>query len=237
MAMTYATYRTATQELMGVPLNSSDANYEAILPRMIEYAEQRIYREGDFLATVQTYSTDSTTPGTRTYTFPTSPYFITIKEINLITPAATAPDSGTRNALRPVSLDVLNMEWPSATGSALPTKWAQITNQQIAFGPWPDAAYRIELVGTIRPAPLSATNTSTYLTTYLPDLFLACSMIFAFGYQRDFGAQSDDPKAAQSWENQYQMLKQSSDFEEFRRKFAGPGWTPASPTPLAQAPR
>ena len=51
----------------------------------------------------------------------------------------------------------------------------------------------------------------------------AASAIFLMGYQRDFGAQSDDPAAAQSWENQYEKLLMGANAEEMRRKFAAPG--------------
>ena len=66
---------------------------------------------------------------------------------------------------------------------------------------------------------MSVTNTSTQLTNFFPDLFIAASMIFATGYQRDFGAQSDNPAQGQSWENQYDLLIKSALTEEARKKF------------------
>ena len=95
----------------------------------------------------------------------------------------------------------------------------------IILGPWPDSAYSVEVIGTIRPNPLTSTNSSTFLTQYLPDVFLAASLIFAFGYMRDYGGMSDNPQSAQSWENQYQNLIKSANAEELRKKWAGPGWT------------
>lgn len=62
-------------------------------------------------------------------------------------------------------------------------------------------------------------SATTQLTTYFPDLFIAASMIFASGYQRDFGAQADNPSQAQSWETQYQLLIKSALTEEARKKF------------------
>ena len=50
-------------------------------------------------------------------------------------------------------------------------------------------------------------------------------MVFASGYQKNFGSQSDDPKMAMSWEDQYQKLMASANAEELRKKWAGPGWT------------
>jgi hypothetical protein len=89
----------------------------------------------------------------------------------------------------------------------------------IILGPAPSAPYNIEILGTIRPVPLSPTNSQTFLTQYLPDLFTAASMVFMSGYQRDFGSQSDNPQQAQSWENQYQLLFKSANAEEMRKRY------------------
>lgn len=87
-------------------------------------------------------------------------------------------------------------------------------------------------VGTSSPYTVSVSQTvssgtiyaylataTTQLTTYFPDLFIAASMIFATGYQRDFGAQADNPAQGQSWENQYDLLIKSAITEEARKKF------------------
>ena len=90
------------------------------------------------------------------------------------------------------------------------------------------AAYRVEVVGTIRPTPLSATNTTTFLTLYLPDLFMAASLVFAGENMRDFGAEGGNPAVAQTWEQNYQALMASANAEELRKRFAGPGWSSMS---------
>jgi hypothetical protein len=58
-------------------------------------------------------------------------------------------------------------------------------------------------------------------------------MIFITGYQRDFGAQSDNPQQAQSWEAQYNNLVKGAMLESLRQKFSGPGWTSLSAIPIA----
>jgi hypothetical protein len=112
-----------------------------------------------------------------------------------------------------------------------------ITDQTIIVGPPPDAAYTMEVVGTIRPAPLSVSNTTTYLTQYLPDLFFAESLVFGYGYLKDFGAATDDPRGSTTWESHYQALWQSANTEENRKKYAAQAWTPKQPTSLATPPR
>jgi hypothetical protein len=80
---------------------------------------------------------------------------------------------------------------------------------------------------------LSATNPNTFIATYLPDLFMAASMIYISGYQRDFGRQADDPQMSVSWQSFYKDRFQASLIEENRKKFWANGWTSRSPVPTA----
>lgn len=233
MSYTYDTYRAALA--IEMVTSTADANFGAILPTIINYAEQRIYRELDLLSTVLRDDSGSFTPLDRGFTFPQ--HFVTSQQINVITPAATAPADGARVPLTPVTKEFLDNVWPSATGATVPTYFAMETDQTVIVGPWPDADYRVEVVGTVRPVPLSVTNETTFLSLYLPDLFLAASMVSASGYMRNFGSQSDDPRMAVSWESQYQALKGSADVEEMRKKYAGPAWASMSPKPLASPPQ
>lgn len=243
--MDYAAWVTDVSKL--TVIDSTDASFQAILPACIEYAEGRIYRELNMLnADIQDGSA-SCTSGSRNFILPTSTAtFLILDALNVITPAATAPDSGTRNPITFVSRDYLNWTWPSATNSGVPQYAAYISQNtalapaqpQLIFGPWPDAAYRIECCGRFTPQALSATNTTTYLTANLPDLFLAASMVFMSGYMQDFGAQgTDNPQLATSWEGQYQALRSSAEVYEARKRFGGPSWTSKAPEPMATAQR
>lgn len=238
---TYAQWVTTVTTMM--PASPSDPDIVTMLPNAIDYAEQRIYRELDLLDTVFRDSSSQLVTNNRNFTLPglstsvTTGEFITTQGINVITPVATQPDSGTRNQLVAVSPDYLDMAWPSVTGASVPQFYAMLTQDTLIVGPWPDAAYVVEVRGTIRPAALSATNTATFLTQNLPDLFLAASMVFVAGWMKDYGSQADDPQLAQSWEGQYGKLMGSAQIEEARKKYQGPAWTPLSPAPLATPPR
>jgi hypothetical protein len=93
--------------------------------------------------------------------------------------------------LTPLSREALNWMWPSSTGSTVPQYFAYISQNtalspaqpQIIFGPWPDAAYRIEVAGKFQPAALSASNTTTYLTNNLYDLMFAATMVVPPAYE------------------------------------------------------
>lgn len=244
MSMTYADYVNASADLLILLATITDAtsatpsvdpNFNTILPRAIEYAEQRMYRELDLMQTFTT-TTATTTANVRSVAIPGN--LIVLNSLYLITPAGSVSTDANaqRNILLRTTPDALNFMWPQGqvTGQ-LPKYFATQSDTSVQIAPAPDAAYTLEFYGTVRPAPLSASNTTTILTTYLPDCFLACSMVFFSGYQRDFGAQSDDPKLAQSWETQYQTLKMSAGEEISRAKSQSSQWAPFSKASNATA--
>lgn len=236
MALNYSDYVTTIANLMTT--QSSQAEFVQILPSIIDYAEMRMYRELDLLATTVRDSTAVLTVDSRNFTLPTpnGGRYVVLDAINLINPS-----SGVRFAqLQPVSLEFLDAAYPAETATAstaTPEYFAMVTDQTLVVGPSPGTAWRVEVVGEIRPTPLSASNTTTYLTNYLPDLFIAASMVFASGYQKNFGSQSDDPKMSASWESQYQTLFASANLEENRKRWASVSWTSKQPSPIAQPQR
>lgn len=140
--------------------------------------------------------------------------------------------------LEPVTRAFLDFVWPSDASpgaNIVPEKWCPNDQATFLVGPAPDQAYPFEAVGTMRIPQLSSSNYQNFLTINFADLYVALSMVFLFGYQRDFGAQSDDPKSAQSWENQYQTLKGSAATEEARKRFADLVQSPSNPTSVQAA--
>ena len=109
----------------------------------------------------------------------------------------------------------------------------QTLSYSIRLAPIPDKAYATEFFGVTRPALLSPVNTETFLSVNYADLFCAACMVFASGYQRDFGAQADDPAKALSWNAMYNELRASAMLEAGRMK----GDTPTAGTPVATPPR
>jgi hypothetical protein len=227
--MDYTTYVSDIAQLMTV--DASDPDFLAILTAIINAGEQRIYRELDFLATVVTDDSLTLAANARKLTIPTD--FIVVNAIGVITPAGATYETGELKPLTPVSVDYINAVWPSTQGASVPTVFAMLTQWDALIGPASDDAYAVHVIGTQRPEPLSAANSTTFLTQYLYDLFLASSMIFGAGYQRDFGAQSDDPRLAASWQQQYDALKTPALVEEARKKFQSSAWSSMSPAPAA----
>lgn len=236
MALNYNTYVTAISTLLVIP--ESNSEFQTILPSCIDYSEQRIYRELNLLSTVVRDASASLAPGSRDFTIPAngnSGPFVVVNALNIVTPANTQPDDGTRKPLTPVSLNYLDMAWPSASGTGEPTYFAMASQTAVVVGPWPNDSYVVEVIGTTRPTPLSSSNPNTFLTDNLPDLFTAASMIFMAGYIRNFGSQSDDPKMAASWSSQYEVLKASADTEEARKRFMGSAWSAMTQGPAQPA--
>lgn len=237
MSLTYTQFVASLANLLVVP--TGDAGFVAALPNIIDDAEQRLYRDLDLENTVVRDSSAAASTGTRTFTLPTSTgTFVVTEEINIITPAGTSnPELGTRNALVPIAKEALDMLWPSIAGSTVPTYFAKVTQGSVIFGPWPDQAYQVEVVGTQRPAALSASNVTSLLSWYFPDLLIAAGMVFAAGYQKNYGQGVDDPKMAVTWESHLGDLLKSAQTEEQRKKFNQAGWSSKQPSPSATPPR
>jgi len=218
MSLTYSQYLSSIANLMVVPTN--DPGFQAMQNNMIDDAELRLYRALNLLdETVK--DTTLLTTGTRVFSLPiTNGTFISVEQINVITPAGTTvPDNGTRNPVLASSKEMLDFLWPSATGSTVPTYFAPLTQDTFIVAPFPDQAYTVEVVGVQRPQPLYVSQTTSPLSVYFPDLFVAASMVFAAGYQRNFGAQSDNPQMSQSWEAHYNALLNDAKTEEARKRF------------------
>ena len=235
--MDYNTYVQQIATMAVIP--TTDTNFQIILPQMISYAELRMQRDLDFLSTQISNSSYSFTSGNNTLTIPTSA-FVVVQTFEVI-------DGSTNSSpLLPVGKEYIQNVYGTGSTQGLPQYFAVyggdsattgLTSQNMIVGPIPDSNYSVRLTGTIRSAPLSATNTTTYISVYLPDMFIMASMIYISAYQRNFGRQSDDPQMAQSYEGQYQALLRSALIEENRKKFEAAAWTSYSPAPAASPTR
>lgn len=214
MSYTYSSFTTALAAEMEV--SPTDADFLAILPVLIDDSEMRIYRDLDLLASIVTV-TGTTSSNTRNFALPTSSgHMLVVDAINVL------DSSGTRYPVTPATREGVDFLYPSNTppGSpSFPKIFARIDDLNVLFGPAPDSTYAVEVIGTIRPTPLSASNTTTYLSNYLSDLFFAGAMISAAGYMRNFGSQGDDPKMATSWQSQYDARLASAKQEEMRKSY------------------
>lgn len=216
--------------------------FDTMIPSAIDYTENRLQRDLDFIATSAT-RTGTMTANQRSQALPTAPSagmagaFIVASQIRLII-------GGVRQQpLEPVTRPFLDYAWPSeasitdSSGNAVaPVQWCPNDQANVLIGPAPSTAYSFEIVGTQRFVQMSSTNTSNFLSLMVPDLYIALSAVYYFGYQRDFGAQADDSGTAQSWETQYGKLLQSAQVEEARKNYMDMSPSPSNPTGLTAQP-
>ena len=215
MAYTYSSFKTALAAALAV--DESDADFVALLPTIIDLTEQVCYRELDLVdASVAVNGT--ATANSRYFTLPTSSgHILVVDAVN------TFDASNVRHPAVPATRDVIDFVWPSDTApsaTSVPQIFCRPDDTRLLFGPAPGFAATVEIVGTIRPDPLSASNTTTFLTSYLSDLFFAGAMMNAMGtLLRNFGAQADNPQAAVSWQGVFTSLLASAQKEELRKNY------------------
>lgn len=224
-----------------VQINDSTGEAQTMLPQMINYAELRIQRDLDLFQAYVSIAGNSTTANINAINIDVDD-LVTIRTIVYANGSSVVP-------LLPVSREFLQNVYNDVSYTAPPQYFAvqgadtDLTGNSttsIAFGPIPDQAYPLGIRGTQRLPSLNQFNTSpnagsstTWISTYLPDLMLMASMIYLSGFQRNFGRQSDDPTMAVSYEQQYQALLKGASIEEARKKFQSSAWTSNPPTTVA----
>ncbi len=235
---TLASYQAAL--VTQIPSNVSDANFTTIIPAALDYAELSIQRDLDLFASNGLQLLGTIATGTPTLTFPTN---ILILEQLYYTPAVGVG----RIPIVAVSDMALNMIYSTATPGP-PKVWCTVPmtqandtsgtfTQQIEVGPPPDQDYALTALGMSRLGSLSTNPNGTFISMNMPDLLWAASMIWLAGYNRNFGAMSDDPRQAVSWTAEYQRLMKSAQVEEARKRFQSSAWTAEFPAPMAQPAR
>lgn len=215
---------SSTGSFISGGLVGSDENFIEYFPSLLEKAELRIFRDLDLVNSLATVATVSTVSGQQTINIPQNT-FIVIRSIQI---NASMPP------LRKVSEEYIKNVWYPGSDQGIPNTYSvfggdqsnpSTTPYQIAFGPIPDSVYSLLIRGTTRETDLftlgqtSPTTAQTFISAQMPDLLMADLMVQFSAYQRNFGAQSDDPKVAISWENRYQLILAGINGEEMRKKF------------------
>ena len=226
----YGTTSYVTQIATMAVVQPTDSAFQAILPQMITYAENRIYRDLDLLITQTTNSYNVTGNN------------IDIPASNLVTVQNVVLADGTGNTypLLPITRDFANNVYGNNSNTGTPQYFFitggpanEITDYNIYVYPYPAISYMAAVTGTFRPTSLSSANLTTFISLYLPDLLIMASMIYVSAYQRNFGRANDDPQMAVSYESQYKALLQGATMEEYRKKFQSSAWSSHGTSPVA----
>ena len=242
--LTYNLYITQIGTMAVVNLTTTagvvtgvDAAFNNLVPQMLNYAELRIQRDLDLLPSL-TSNTYSLTAGVNQLLIPIND-FVTIQTLQ---PVGQPP-------MTPVSKEWLQSVYYSATVTGPPAYFAMTggdlatfgsTSNIVTFGPYTDTTYTVTAYGTVRLPTLYqyattayAASSTTFISTYYPDLLIMASMIYISAFQRNFGKIADEPEMPGSYEGQYRALLAGASVEEARKKFAASGWTAMAPTPAA----
>ena len=157
--LNYAQYVTQISTMAVV--QPTDSAFQNILTQMITYAENRMYRDLDFLFTSGSTTAYSLTAGNRILNVnaATFPYgtLVVPEQINVITPAGTNnPDLGNRVPLLPTTKEFLDACYGSGLSAnrGVPQYWVPFDDYTFLVGPYPDDSYTVEIVGTYRPQSL-----------------------------------------------------------------------------------
>jgi len=225
---TYASYQAAI--VTQIPSLPTDPNFATMLPDAIDYAELSICRDLDLLQMHGDIALGAATIGTATYAVPGA---VIVLEALYYGPNTIPVAPASQEFIRAVFAGAANgpPENFAVIGAASGAGWSPAA--QVLLGPAPDATYTLTGYGTERPATLSETNTTTFISLNLPDLFWAASMIFWSGYTKNFGAMTDNPQMPISWQSEYTRLLKGAGVENARDKFQSQGWQAEAPSPVA----
>jgi hypothetical protein len=214
------------------PYNVIPADFTTQFPQATSYAEDRINTDLALLNTRRRDTSTATGVGSRVVSLSAVTPFITVPEsFALFSPAILSIQNATRYPFIATTVDFIDSIWPiegnimdPALAYNVGRYWALADDHTIIYAPTANQAYTCEIWGQYRPVPISAANPTTYLSTYYSGLLIAGCMVWLMGaLLRNFGAASEDPRAALSWEQEYQTLLSLARSEEARRRQFGPG--------------
>lgn len=183
-----------------------------LLDSFIDFAESEIYRDVDFKV-ARLYATTNLIASDHELTLPDDCYIVRYLQLLVGT---------VRTFLLPKDISFINEYWPDRTATGTPVFYAWKDDGKVWLAPTPAAANAMEMCYTTRPAPISSTNTTTYLGDRYPYLLFTGVMKQVMAYQKAEVAQLEGtPESPGFWEREYtketqrvareQMALQGSD--------------------------
>lgn len=185
--MSQITYAELTQKLQDW-LEDDDAEFVGSIDEVINLAEMRLWRDLD-LSIFTAEDTVATAASTDTVTKPTTdPQLVTWQSIYY-------DSAGERTFLELRSTDFVR-DHQTIGATAAPRYYAETSETDWLLSPIPDAIYTLNARGVTRPTRLSATQTTTWLSTHQDDILFKACLAEAEGFLK-----SDDRVPV--WEEQY----------------------------------
>jgi hypothetical protein len=234
--LTYNSYVSAIATLAVVPtqgdsggvMHFTEPNLDGVVPQMLNYAELRIQRDLNHLAS-QKMRSYALADGSWELDIPFDD-LVTVQNITL----AGVTDTTVFSALTPVSKEFWQTVYIDPDYTAVPKYFTPVGGELNPAGatyhiysimPKPDQPYKAYVTGTARMPSLYMKKNSepnsgtTFISSQMPDLLLMASMVFLSAYQRNFSSAGSDPQMPINYETQYQTLLKGAMVEEMRRRF------------------
>ena len=188
---------------------TSDVLTDIIVNDLIEHAENRLFRDTD-LDVFRSYQVAALTQGNP---------FVAMPGINIGNSAFvrsaqiyTAGATPTREYLIQKDVSFMNEYWPNRDSTGKPKYFSNWDQDTLYLAPTPNSAYNIELALNKQPTGLSASNTSTWLSTNAPKVLLYAALSEAFKFLKG------PDNLLQYYEQGYQQALQGLQIEQQGRR-------------------
>jgi len=179
------TYSELVTQIREYTETDSNVFTTVIVNDFIEHAEMRIFRDVD-LDVFRKYQTASLTSGDAFVGMPgaTPNDFSFIRSVNIFSPSGSLGGltDGERRYLEKKDTSFISEYHPSRTTTGIPKYYANWDNDTIILAPTPNAAYTIELAYNALPTGLSSSNTTTWVSTNVPQMLLYACLVEAFKF-------------------------------------------------------
>jgi len=173
-----------------------------VVDTFIMMAEGRILRDID-LDVFKKESTGTTTIGTKSLGAPSD--ILTHRYLMLTV-------DGEQRFLDFRDTSFIKEYWPDGTETGVPKYYAVWDHNTLILAPTPDDAYTVEIGYIYRPAQLSSSNTTTWISTNAPEALLYACLIQAYSYTKG------PLEMLQYYENAYKQAIQGLGIEQQGRR-------------------
>ena len=170
MAFTFTTHKTAIQDYS----ENTETTFTNNLTRFILNSEERILKECQ-LEAFRKNSTGTTPNGVKFLSMPTD--FLAPFSLSVIT-------GNNYYFLLNKDVNYLQEAYPDTTETVRPQFYAIFYDTNLLVAPVPDAAYTVEFHYLYQPAGISASNTTTWLSTNASNALLYASLIEAYLFMK-----------------------------------------------------
>jgi len=201
------TYAELVQKIRDYTEVDSTVLSDTIINGFIENAEFRVLREVD----------SDSNRSFKTAQLTTSQRYIDVPDDCLVVRSAQIVDSdGVASADNREFLEYKDTnfmsEYNPTDATGVPKYYSYWDENTLVFAPVPDAEYTIQINYVLKPAALTATNTTTYLSLNFPNGLLYACLVEAYGFLK--GPQD----LLQLYEQKYKQVVEGFSIEQMGRR-------------------